>query len=191
MNRFWAIGCAAAAIAGGVPAVLSIGPSQAAAQSMDNGEIAAFYRARGGAPLWFSPRSGAAAQELVQLLSTAQADNLNPKRYNVRALARAVQDVQSGNPAAMRQADAMLSAAFVAYARDQKHDPGGIIYVDPELRPTPPSAMTLLTEAAQAPSLADYVGQMKWMSPIYASLRQALASRLYRSDAERQIGRAH
>ena len=28
----------------------------------------------------------------------------------------------------------MLSAAFVAYARDQRHDPGaGVIYVDPEL----------------------------------------------------------
>ena len=36
----------------------------------------------------------------------------------------------------------MLSAAFVAYARDMSHDPGvGIIYVDPELKPTPPSAM--------------------------------------------------
>ena len=187
MNRFWGIGCAAAAIAVSVPAALSIAPSEAAAQSADGGEIAAFYRARGGAPLWFSPRSGAAAQELVQLLSTAQADNLNPRRYNVRALSRAVQDARSGNPAAIQQADAMLSAAFVAYARDQKHDPGGVIYVDPELRPTPPSAATLLTEAARAPSLSEFVGQMKWMSPIYASLRQAIASRLYRSDAERRL----
>jgi murein L,D-transpeptidase YcbB/YkuD len=187
MKKLWGIGCAAAAIAVSLPAVVSLAPAQAAAQSMDSGEIAAFYRARGGAPLWFSPRSGAAAQELVQLLSTAQADNLNPRRYNVRALSRAVQDARSGNPAAVQQAEAMLSAAFVAYARDQKHDPGGIIYVDPELRPTPPSADVLLTQAAQAPSLAEYVGQMKWMSPIYASLRQAIASRLYRSDAERRL----
>ena len=187
MNWFWGLGCAAAAIALGAPAVLSIAPSQAAAQSMDGGNIAAFYRARGGAPLWFSPRSGAAAQELVQLLSTAQADNLNPRRYNVRGLSRAVQEAQSGNPAAIQQAEAMLSAAFVAYARDQKHDPGGVIYVDPELRPMPPSARTLLNEAAEASSLSEYVGQMKWMSPIYASLRQAIASRLYRSDAERRL----
>src|SRR5205085_950118 len=115
----------------------------------------------------------------------AQADNLNPRRYNLRALSRVLQDARSGNPAAIQQAEAMLSAAFVAYARDQKHDPGvGIIYVDPELRPQAPSARTLLTEAAQAPSLSEFVGQMKWMNPIYASLRQAIASRLYRSEAE-------
>jgi murein L,D-transpeptidase YcbB/YkuD len=81
----------------------------------------------------------------------------------------------------------MLSAAFVAYVRDQKHDPGGIIYVDPELRPQAPSPRNLLTQASQAPSLSDFVGQMGWMNPIYASLRQAIASRLYRSDAERRL----
>src|SRR5689334_9515669 len=143
MKRLWGLGCAAAAVALGVPAVVGIAPSHAAAQPFDGGEIAAFYRARGGAPLWFSARSGAAAQQLLQLLSTAQADNLNPRRYNVRALAKAVQEAQSGDPSAIQRAEAMLSAAFVAYARDQKHDPGGIIYVDPELKPTPPSAITL------------------------------------------------
>ena len=188
MKKLWGVGCAAAAIALGVPGVLSVAPSQAAAQSVDSGQIAAFYRALGGAPLWFSPRSGAAAQQLLQLLSTAQADNLNPRRYNVRALSRAVQEAQSGNPAAVQRADAMLSAAFVAYASDQKHDPGvGIIYVDPELRPHAPSAMALLDDAAKAPSLSEYVGQMSWMSPIYARLRQAIAARLYRSDAERRL----
>jgi murein L,D-transpeptidase YcbB/YkuD len=187
MKNLWGLSCAAAAIALGVPAALSIAPPQAAAQPVDAGEIAAFYRARGGAPLWFSPHSGAAAQQLVQLLATAQADNLNPRRYNVRALARAVQDAQNGNPAGIQRAEAMLSAAFVAYARDQKHDPGGIIYVDPELRPKPPSARELLTEAAQASSLSEFVGQMGWMNPIYVNLRQAIASRLYRSDAERRL----
>jgi murein L,D-transpeptidase YcbB/YkuD len=179
------LGLALAAAAAGAPMVAHIQP--ASAQSADDGEIAAFYTARGGAPLWFSPSSGAAAQQLLQLLSTAYADNLNPRRYNVRALARAVQDAQTRNPASVQRAEAMLSAAFVAYARDQKHDPGGIIYVDPELKPTPPSARMLLTEAARASSLSDYVGQIAWMNPIYARLRQAIASRIYRSDAERRL----
>ena len=82
----------------------------------------------------------------------------------------------------------MLSAAFVAYARDLKHDPAvGIIYVDTELKPTPPSASELLTAAAQAPSLADYVQQMGWMNPIYAKLRQAIASRMYRKPAQYRL----
>jgi murein L,D-transpeptidase YcbB/YkuD len=163
------------------------GAAVAAAPSF-GGEVAGFYRARGGASLWLAQRSGPAAQQLLALLSTAQADRLNPRRYDVKGLARALADARSGDPAAVQRADAMLSAAFVAYARDQKHDPGvGIIYVDAELRPTPPSAAALLSAAARAPSLADYVQQMGWMNPIYAKLRAAIASRLYRSDAERRL----
>jgi murein L,D-transpeptidase YcbB/YkuD len=180
------LGVALAAVAVAAPIAIHVQP--AAAQGVSDGEIADFYRARGGAPLWFSPSSAGAAQQLLQLLSTAQADNLNPRRYNVRGLSRAVQDAQSGNPLAVQRAEAMLSAAFVAYARDQKHDPNiGIIYVDPELKPTPPSAMELLTQASRAPSLSEYVAQIKWMNPIYARLRQAIASRIYRSDAERRL----
>jgi L,D-transpeptidase YcbB len=179
---------AAAALAVLAPQALGTAPAAAAATAPFDGEIADFYHARGGAPLWFAPRSGLAAQQLVQLLATAQADHLNPRRYNVRGLQRAIADARSGNPAAIRRAEAMLSSAFVGFARDQRHDPGvGIIYVDPELKPAPPSARALLNAAAQAPSLGDYVQQMGWMSPIYAKLRQAIASRLYRNQAEYRL----
>ena len=153
-----------------------------------DGEIADFYRARGGAPLWLAPNAGAAAPQLIQLLATAQADHLNPRRYNVKGLQRALADAQTGNPAAIQRAEAMLSAAFVTYAQDLKHDPGvGIIYVDKELRPAPPSAAQLLIAASRAPSLTDYVQQLGWMSPIYAKLRQAIASRIYRNPAEYRL----
>jgi murein L,D-transpeptidase YcbB/YkuD len=82
----------------------------------------------------------------------------------------------------------MLSQAFVAYARDVKHDPGiGIIYVDAELKPEAPSAGELLAAASRAPSLSNYVQQMGWMNPIYGKLRQAIASRLYRNPAEYRL----
>jgi murein L,D-transpeptidase YcbB/YkuD len=158
----------------------------AAASTSAAADIDAFYRARGEAPLWLAPTSGAAAQQLLSLLSTAQADHLNPKRYDVRGLARAIADARS-NPGAVPRADAMLSRAFVAYAQDQRHDPGGIIYVDPELKPTPPSAAELLGAAARARSLSDYVQNMGWMNPIYAKLRAAIASRVYGSDAQRRL----
>jgi murein L,D-transpeptidase YcbB/YkuD len=168
----------------------SVGPVQAkpvAAVPFD-GEIAQFYRSRGGAPLWFARTSGTAADQLVQLLASAQADNLNPRRYDVRGLSRAAAEARSGDPAAVQRAEAMFSAAFMTYARDLRHDPGvGIIYVDPELRPAPPSGFDLLTAAAHAPSLSDYVQQLGWMNPIYAKLRQAIASRIYRSPGELRL----
>jgi murein L,D-transpeptidase YcbB/YkuD len=176
----------AAAVA--APAALSVAPAQASAQELDGGEIASFYRSRGGGPLWFGPTSHGAAQQLVQLLATSYADNLNPRRYNVRALARAVQDAQGGSYVAVQRAEAMLSAAFVAYARDQKRDPNiGIVYVDQELRPAPPSARELLTQAARAQSLSEYVQQIGWMNPIYGQLRQAIASRIYGSEYQRRL----
>src|SRR5262249_18427113 len=146
-----------------------------------------FYRDRNGAPLWFRSGSGVAAQQLVTLLATAQADHLNPKRYNVRALSRAIESARGGDPSAVQRADAMLSTAFVAYARAQKHDPGGVIYIDSQLKPAPPSAAELLDAAAHAPSLSDYVQNMGWMNPIYAKLRAAIASQVYRNDSERRL----
>jgi murein L,D-transpeptidase YcbB/YkuD len=150
--------------------------------------IGEFYRARGGAPVWLAPTAGSAASQLLQLLGTAHADNLNPRRYSVKNLARALAAASRRDPAAVQRAELMLSQAFVAYARDLRHDPQvGITYVDPELKPTPPSARTLLTQAAAAPSLAQYVTQMGWMNPVYAQLRQALVARRYSGERERHV----
>jgi murein L,D-transpeptidase YcbB/YkuD len=188
LTRIVALGASAVAIAIAAPVVLRRAPANAAAAPMADGGIADFYRSRGGAPLWFAPGAGNAASQLIQLLSTAQADHLNPRRYNVRALERAVADARTGSPVAIQRAEAMLSVAFVTYADDMKHDPGvGIIYVDPELKPTPPSAFDLLNAAAHSSSLSDYVTQMRWMNPIYAKLRQAIASRIYANAAQYQL----
>jgi len=183
LNGVFGLALAAAAVA--APFAASSTRAVAASAPAHDGEVASFYSARSGKPLWLSPNSGAAAQQLLSLLATAQADHLNPKRYNVKALSRALDAARSGG--SVMRADAMLSQAFVAYAQDQKHDPGGIIYVDEKLKPKPPSASELLGAAARAPSLPDYVQNMGWMNPIYGKLRAALASRLYRSDAERRV----
>ncbi len=186
-----ALGAAAlAATASAMLAALPLGPAPGNAQSAPASaqEIANFYASRGGAPLWFAPSAGNAPQRLLALLATAEADGLNPRRYDARRLAGLVGAASRGDPVARRQAEQALSAALVAFARDQKHDPKvGIVYVDPALRPTPPSASALLAEAASAPSLATYVEKMGWMNPIYAQLRQAIASRLYRNSAERRL----
>ena len=179
MKTLFAFGAAVVAIAAAVPATVGTNAEAAVATQM---------AAQSSGPRWFGPGSGGAAQQLVQLLATAQADGLNPKRYNVKGLARAVAAAQSGNPAAVQQASMMLNSALYAYARDTRHDPNiGIIYIDRELRPTAPSEQELLSQAAAAPSLGDYVGKMGWMNPIYGQLRAALASRIYHNDAERRL----
>jgi murein L,D-transpeptidase YcbB/YkuD len=138
------------------------------------------------APSWLA-NNGLAARQLVQLLATARVEGLNPKRYNVGGVQRAI-EMGLANPGARAQAEQVISRAFVDYVRDSRHDPNvGIIYVDEELRPTPPSANSILAAAAAAPSLSDYVAQMGWMNPVYGKLRQALASRMYRNGAEERL----
>ena len=128
------------------------------------------------------PDAGDAAQSLVALLKSADIDRLNPDRYGVAALDKALADAAGRNPKAVQRADIMLSQAFVAYVDDLRRDPGvGITYVDPQLRPTPPNPMTILTQAAAAPSLADYVRTMGWMHPdLRSAPRRACGSQICR-----------
>ncbi|MGZ2412996.1 L,D-transpeptidase YcbB [Sphingomonas sp. F9_3S_D5_B_2] len=147
-----------------------------------------FYRARGGAPLWLAPSAGTAAQDLLALLKSADVDGLNPDRYGIAVLEQALAAARGSNSKAAQRADIMLSQAFTAYVGDLRHDPGvGITYVDPQLLPTPPSPMTVLTEAAAAPSLSQYVRSLGWMHPIYGELRSALTEKKYADDKQRDL----
>ena len=158
-----------------------------AAQSPVGQGVDDFYKARNGAPLWLAPAAGDAAGQLVALLSGASLDGLDPDKYHAAALQQLLEAAKSGKRKEVAAADRALSAAFVAYVEDLRHDPGvGITYVDPSLKPEPPSPLAALLTAAAAPSLADYVRTMGWMHPFYAELRQAIADHKYASDEERQ-----
>ena len=146
-----------------------------------------FYASRRNAPLWLAPTSGTAAQDLLALLESAKTDGLDPARYGVDALKKALGEAWGGNDKAARRADVMLSQAFAAYAADLMQDPDiGIVYVDPQLKPRAPAPRVLLDQAAVAPSLAAFVRKLGWMNPIYGELRQALTARSYSSDDERR-----
>jgi murein L,D-transpeptidase YcbB/YkuD len=163
----------AAAPATAAPAAAAV-PVQAA--TMLGQGLNDFYDARREAPLWFS-HPGRQAATLIELLRTAQLDGLDPAKYQLSAIEKAVREAGSGKEKAVRRADMLLSQAFVDYVRDMK-TPGntGTVYVDEALRPKPPTARYILLTAAQAPSLEQYVASMAWMHPSYSQLRRALAS---------------
>ncbi len=162
--------------------------SAVAAERPEAAAVSDFYRSRGGARLWLSPTSGNAAQHLMQLLSTAQLDGLNPRRYDLRGLNKALARASRGDQRAAGRAEMMLSEAFVSYASDLGRDPGvGIIYVDPELQPAPLPARALLSQAASARSLVDYVQKVGWLNPTYGQLRQALVNRRYANEHQRRL----
>lgn len=166
------------------PAMAQTYAAQAAGQT-----IADFYKARRGAPLWLSPTAGDAAQQLLTLLSTANLDGLDPNKYQAAALQAEIQQAQAKNKRKdLLRLDQALSQAFVSYVDDLRQDPGvGINWVDPQLRPVPPSPLAALLTAAAQPSLSTYVHTMGWMHPYYAELRDALAEHKYKDDHDRDV----
>ena len=158
----------------------------AAASVRADTDVEDFYRARGGAPLWLAGGNQASADKLLTLLQTAGADGLDPSKYDDKRISKALRKAWGGDPKAVARADRMLSEAFVAYVNDLKRVPTpGMTFVDPVLGPRPQTAMSILLQAANAPSLPEYVSSMGWMSPIYAALRQAITSGAY-AEPERQ-----
>jgi murein L,D-transpeptidase YcbB/YkuD len=150
--------------------------------------VADFYRLRGNAPLWLSPTAGDAPQQLLSLLSSANLDGLYPDKYHVADLQKAIDAARKGKKKQVEQAEQALSDAFVTYVDDLVRDPNiGIIYVDPQLRPKPPSPLAALLNAAASPSLSDYVRNLGWMHPYYGELRRALANHGYADEHQRQL----
>jgi murein L,D-transpeptidase YcbB/YkuD len=192
VHFFLRLGAAAAALALIAVPVSSADARQhpqPAVQQPSNGlGIPEFYASRRGAPLWFAPSSGSAPEALLQLLSSADVDGLDPARYGLDSLKQAVADARSGKRGAIGRADVMLSQAFVNYANDLKRDPGSdIIYVDAQLKPQPLQPRVILDQAAAAPSLGSYVAGLGWMNPIYSELRQALVRHDYTDDQQRRL----
>jgi L,D-transpeptidase YcbB len=148
-----------------------------------------FYAARAERPLWLQAgQPTIAAQQLIALLDTAEADGLDSGKYKTRSLERALRRASDGNPRDIRRADEMLSEAFVRYARDLKDAPAaGMKFIDPRLRPTPSLPRALLLRAASAPSLAKFMRDMGWMNPAYAPLRRALVARNYANGRQRDL----
>lgn len=183
-------GIAVAAIAAAAMP-LPVSGSQASAQApraafAGQDHISDFYAARGGRLLWLG-QPGRQVDVLLELFETADVDGLNPRKYRLGDLHKAVRAARSGDPRALRKADMMLSEALISYARDLRR-PGdiGIIYVDNELWPAPPAPRAILEAAAAAPSLERWVAQIGWVHPLYAQLRLALTTGGYSDPAERE-----
>jgi murein L,D-transpeptidase YcbB/YkuD len=164
-------------------------PASAATVAAPTGQtIADFYKARKDSPLWLAPNAGDSAQQLISLLSTASLDGLDPDRFRPSAIQAAVETARRGKRKDIARAEQQLSEGFVAYVQALRTDPGGgISWVDPELRPAPPSPLVVLLGAASAPSLSEYVRTMGWMHPFYGELRNALADHKYSEDRQREV----
>jgi murein L,D-transpeptidase YcbB/YkuD len=141
-------------------------------------EVERFYQARGYRPLWLRGGVvGTEAVQLLQLIETAGADGLVPRTYRPHALIEALERTEDGSPRSLARAEMLLSTTFADYVRDvRRHRDMGVVYTEVHFKPIVPGKTAVLTSAAQAPSLQQYLETIGWMNPIYARLRGALVA---------------
>jgi murein L,D-transpeptidase YcbB/YkuD len=126
-----------------------------------------FYRSRSDAPLWLANEaSRAAASKLAVILRDAAVDGL----LNGPELASRVERALAGGTVAD---DRIISAAWVAYVRTLRKSPSSVTLDDPALAPKIPTALTILSQAAKAPSVTDHIDEVRAVNPLYSALREA------------------
>ncbi len=125
-------------------------------------------------PIWF--RGGAqdaAPAQLIGILQRAPFDGFAEGPQLATQVQAAIAAAASGNPAAMAQAEQVLSSAWVRYVQALKRPTDGMIYAYPVLRPQGVQTDEILLTASAAPSLNQYLTATSNLNPIYQQLRDA------------------
>lgn len=166
-----------AAFAAALGCAMPAGAAVSTADRLPSGSaVAHFYQGR-SEPLWL--RSPAAIDQLLRELRTAPVDGFEQGPELAAAIERALGDAQMGVPGAAREAERLMSNAFVLHAQALRW-PGTakLVFADPALSPRVPTPAEVLRAAAAAPDLAEHVRRTASVNPIYAGLRAAAATDL-------------
>jgi len=147
------------------------------------GAVSAVYDKYKIKPLWF--RNGTptvAATQLVQILQRSPVDGLT-SGPQLAAQIQAAMQATAGNPAAVAQAEQLMSSAWVMYVQTIKRPTNGMIYAYDILKPHGTRADQILLTAAAAPSLESHVSSLAAVNPIYAGIRDAEWARMQASNS--------
>ena len=97
--------------------------------------VDSFYASRGGAPLWLRGGESDGARALIGVLQRSALDGFESGPALAAQAQALMARAQGGDPAAMRAADRLLSAAWVAYVQALQQPPSGMIYADRWVQP--------------------------------------------------------
>lgn len=135
-----------------------------------------FYARQSQGPLWLKDdATRTAATKFAATLRNAELDGL----ASGSDLAMRVEAALANGDLA---GDKVISDAWVRYVRALKAPAPGVTFGDPSLKPSPISAVALLSEAANAPSLADHVDQVAAVNPLYFQIREAAVKQGVNND---------
>lgn len=157
------------------PAPAAVAAPQVALPNSPNGlNVRYFYERRNYAPIWY--RAGAGDEAIGLLLSVlrrAPVDGMANGPQVAASVEVAVAAARTGDALKQKEAELVLSAAWVDYVQALQRPNNNVIWGDPNLvlKPSHPDRALALAQAA--PSLAMHLQSVSSVNTIYARLRDA------------------
>src|SRR4029453_10082096 len=148
-----------------------IAPAILAPATVD--DYSRFYAASKNAPIWFRSGQSEAGPLLVTILRQSSIEGFSRGPQLASDVGGALAKAQTGDPAAVQDADRVLSRAWVAYVQAISAPTPGMLYGEKWVTPVVPTTFAILGKALRAPSLADHLKSVSSVNPIYSALRDA------------------
>ncbi|MFL6854776.1 MAG: L,D-transpeptidase family protein [Sphingomicrobium sp.] len=145
-------------------------PSMVAASFDD---YSRFYAASKNAPIWFRSGQAEAGPLLVSILRRSTIEGFSRGPQLAADVEAALAKAQAGDPAALQEADRLLSRAWVAYVQAIHAPTPGMLYGEKWVTPVVPTTFAILGKALRAPSLVEHLKSVSDVNPIYRALRDA------------------
>ena len=136
-------------------------------------DYARFYSANKNAPIWFRSGQTDAGSVLVSILQRSSVEGFSRSTQLATEVETALAKAQTGDPAAVLEADKVLSRAWVAYVQALHAPTPGMLYGEKWVTPIVPSTFAILGKVLRAPSLSAHLKAVSDVNPIYAALRDA------------------
>lgn len=147
-------------------------PQVALPNSPNGTTVRYYYERRNYPPIWFRAGADEAIGLLLSILRRAPVDGM-PKGPQVAAsVETAVAAARTGDAMKQKEAELVLSAAWVDYVQALQRPTSNVIWGDPNLvlKPSHPDRILTLLEAS--PSSALHLQSVSSVNPIYAKLRE-------------------
>ena len=155
------------------PPAVPVAPPQVALPDSPNGSaVRYFYERRNYTPIWF--KSGAGDQAIGQLLTILRSAAIDGMANGPQVAARveaAVLGAHAGDEMKHKEAELVLSAAWVDYVQTLQRPTSNVIWGDQSLALKPSHPDRILALLAASPSTASHLQSVSSVNPIYARLR--------------------
>ena len=156
------------------PAPAPVAPPQVALPNSPNGlAVRYFYERQNYTPIWFKPAAGdAAIGELLSILRRAPIDGMANGPEIAARVEAAVLAARAGDAMKHKEAELVLSAAWVDYVQALQRPTSNVIWGDPHLVLKPSHPDRILALLSAAPTTASHLQSVSSVNPIYAKIRE-------------------